>query len=119
MEASSDKDDGECGKENELLMYNETFEYLFNGCYPPDATIAENGVIRKRAKNFRIIDGVLHYKGKNGPRQVCVCSIILSYIRMNVCCCIFSYSMLQSIDSIAHGKGLETFFTPLCVLHRM
>ena len=73
MEAKSDKEDGDCGKENELLMYNETFEYLFNGCYLPDATKAEKGVIRKRAKNFRIIDGVLHYKGKNGPRQVRMC----------------------------------------------
>ena len=25
---------------------------------------------RKRAKNFQIVDGILHYKGKDGLRQV-------------------------------------------------
>ena len=52
-EAGSDKsDEGECNNEaerDEVLMYNETYNYLFNGCYPPDTTKVEKGVIRKRA----------------------------------------------------------------------
>ena len=44
--------------------------YLSQGSYPPGATKQDKCVIRKRSNNFQLIDGVLHYKGKGGLRQV-------------------------------------------------
>ena len=77
-DGSDESDKGEDGKEAaEILMYNETYEYLSNNCYPPNATKAEKGIIKKLAKNFRVINGILHYRGKNGPRQVCLSLICI------------------------------------------
>ena len=40
------------------------------GQYPPGSSKQGKCIIRKRAKNFQIVDGILHYKGKKGIRQV-------------------------------------------------
>ena len=53
--------DGETEQHSEeLRIYDEAESYLANGSYPVSAT--EKGVIRKRAKKFHLVDGVLHYK---------------------------------------------------------
>ena len=64
-----------------LLTLSEdvSHDYLANGTYPEEATKAVTGVIRKRAKKFQHVDGVLHYKetlktGRLRLRQVTYCS---------------------------------------------
>ena len=42
--------------------YDELQDYLASGRYPETAAKVEKGVIRKRANNFLLVDGVLHYK---------------------------------------------------------
>jgi hypothetical protein len=55
----------------ESAMYDEVCQYLLHGSYPGMATKQEKAVIRKRAKKFRVVDGILHYvDGKNGIRRV-------------------------------------------------
>ena len=66
----------------EIRSYDHRYEvqdYLANGVYPEEATKAVKGVIRKRAKKFQLVDGVLHYKktlktGRLRLRQVTYCS---------------------------------------------
>ena len=77
---------------NEETIYEEVHVYLSQGRYPLEATKQEKCTIRKRAKNFQLLDGVLHYKGKRGSlrqvssiatiflRVVVVSSYIVSYI---------------------------------------
>ena len=62
-----------------MTNYDQVQDYLANGTYPPGATKAEKGVIRKRAKKFQLVDGILHYKetlkaGQLRLRQVTHCS---------------------------------------------
>ena len=52
---------GEAERE-EIMNYNEVQDYLANGTYPEEATKVVKGVIRKRAKKFQLVYGVLHYK---------------------------------------------------------
>ena len=61
----------------ERKQYEELHSYLLREDYPPGATKAEKGVIRKRAKKFELVDGILHYRsvGKDGQsrlKEVCV-----------------------------------------------
>ena len=69
MEGDGDKTAME-GDEGDT--YNEIVMYLTRNEYPEGATKAEKGSIRKRAKKFRMVDGLLHYTGgKDGMlRQV-------------------------------------------------
>ena len=55
---------------SEETIYIECENYLGKRRYPAGASKLEKAVIRKRAKNFQIVDGILHYKGKDGLRQV-------------------------------------------------
>ena len=48
----------------EETVYSECENYLKKREYPTDATKLEKAVIQKRAKNFEIVDGILHYGGK-------------------------------------------------------
>ncbi len=61
----------------ERRQYEELQAYLLRADYPPGATKAEKGVIRKRSKRFVLVDGVLHYRsvGKDGQsrlKEVCM-----------------------------------------------
>ena len=60
-------------QKGEEVIYEEVHAYLSRGCYPLEATKQEKGIIRKRSKNYQLLEGVLHYKG-NGEslRQVCI-----------------------------------------------
>lgn len=51
-------------------VYEELQDYLGKGIYPAGSSKQDKCIIRKRARNFKLIDGVLHYQGKEGPRQV-------------------------------------------------
>ena len=51
---------------NEETIYKELHLYLSTSQYPPGSSKQEKCIIRKRAKNFKIVDGILHYKGKEG-----------------------------------------------------
>jgi len=55
--------------QNEETAYEEVHVYLSQGCYPLEAKKQEKCIIRKRAKNFQLLDGILHYKGKGGSLQ--------------------------------------------------
>ena len=55
---------------NEEAIYEELHLYLSMSQYPPGSSKQEKCIIRKRTKNFQIVDGILHYKGKEGIRQV-------------------------------------------------
>ena len=55
---------------SEETIYSECENHLGKRRYPAGASKLEKAVIRKRAKNFQIVDGILHYKGKDGLRQV-------------------------------------------------
>jgi len=52
---------GTADASDEIKVYDEVQDYLASR-YPETATKVEKGVIRKRAKNFLFVDGVLHYK---------------------------------------------------------
>ena len=58
-------------QKGEGTIYEEVHAYLSRGCYPLKATKQEKGIIRKRSKNYQLLEGVLHYK-ENGDslRQV-------------------------------------------------
>ena len=58
-------------QKDEEVIYDEVHAYLSQGLYPLEATKQEKSIIRKRSKNFSLLDGVLYYKGKGGSlRQV-------------------------------------------------
>ena len=66
---SSDPDEDKERAEKET--YDEVFEYLTKGTYPQHATKRDKGVLRRKAKSFQVVEGILHYKGKKGElRQV-------------------------------------------------
>ena len=56
----------------ELQTYAELHGYLSGKTYPVGCTKAEKAVIRKRAKHFELVAGVLHYrdKAKSDGRQL-------------------------------------------------
>ena len=54
--------EGETHGNVERKLHNELVSYLLKGEYPVGATKVEKGVIRKRAKKYNVIDGILHYK---------------------------------------------------------
>ena len=69
--ADTDTQDGKDGGEKEAETYENVFEYLTKGCYPQGASKAEKNVLRRMSKKFRVVDGILHYNGKEGQlRQV-------------------------------------------------
>ena len=69
MAESEVRTDREAEKD-EIKIYDEVYDYLFNSSYPEGASKAEKCVIRKRAKKFQLVDGVLHYKENvNGGHQ--------------------------------------------------
>lgn len=55
---------------SEETIYQECDNYLTDGQYPLGANKQEKAIIRKRAKHYQKVDGILHYKGKDGLRQV-------------------------------------------------
>ena len=62
--------------EDELKFYAELESYFMRGEYPSGATKVEKGIIRRRAKKFQLVDGVLHYKGAGGTLKkvrLCLC----------------------------------------------
>ena len=54
------------GEEGKLI--EQAFIKLTKGIYPEGSTKNEKRVIRKKAGTLDVIDGVLHYKKKNGKR---------------------------------------------------
>ena len=78
---TASKETSEGDKEREEETYDDISEYLTKGSYPEGATKRDKGVLRRKAKSFQVIDGILYYKGKKGElRQVlritiyCKCS---------------------------------------------
>ena len=68
-------------KATKIETYDDVSENLTKGSYPEDATNRDKGVLRRKAKSFQVVDGILHYEGKKGElRQVlritiyCKCS---------------------------------------------
>ena len=59
----------EAETDDEGCMYDVTLEYLVSGKYPKDATKQEKGVIRKRAKQYRVKDGQLFRVSKNKSKD--------------------------------------------------
>ena len=47
----------------EKTKFDEVHIYLLKGEYPTNSSKGEKLVIRRRAKDYRIIDGQLHYIG--------------------------------------------------------
>ena len=63
--------DGKDVEDKEATTYENVYEYLTKGCYPQGASKPEKCVLRRMSKNFQVVDGILHYKGKEGQlRQV-------------------------------------------------
>ena len=52
----------------EVKLIEQAFIKLTQGIYPEGSTKNEKRVIRKKASTLDVIDGVLHYKKKNGKR---------------------------------------------------
>ena len=48
-------------QKDEEVIYDEVHAYLSQGLYPLEATKQEKCIIRKRSKNFSLLDGVLYY----------------------------------------------------------
>ena len=65
---TAEKDNAAVVTDNEEAIYEELHLYLSVGQYPPGSSKQEKYIIRKRAKNFLIVDGILYYK--EGIRQV-------------------------------------------------
>ena len=53
-------------EEKDSTVYESIQCYLSKGSYPQNSTKAEKGVIRRWAKSFSLVDGILHYKGSKG-----------------------------------------------------
>ena len=83
--------------EAELQTYAELHSHLSCKTYPVGSSKAEKAVIRKRAKHFELVAGVLHYKDKaksdgcqclrqvyNLFGSVCILLIAIVYISMQV-----------------------------------
>ena len=67
---TQDGKDREERGEKEAETYENVFEYLTKGCYPQGGSKAEKSVVRRMSKNFQVVGGILHYKGKGQLRQV-------------------------------------------------
>ena len=81
-----EKRDEKCTKENENVAEEEDTDirrnlrrpsmrsytaYISQSLYPLESTKQEKCIFRKRSKNFQLVYGVLHYKGRGGSfRQV-------------------------------------------------
>ena len=86
--AEDEEGDREATRLNEILdepnqdadgaekeTYDGIFQYLSTGSYPQGTTKAEKGVLRRRAKSFQVVDGILHYKGKKGELKQVLCLV--------------------------------------------
>ena len=62
--AQEDADD------QEFRIYEELHRYLSAKAYPIGCTKAERAVIRKRAKMFELVGGVLHYKDERDGESI-------------------------------------------------
>ena len=67
---------GEEGVEKEAETYENVFEYLTKGCYPQGASKAEKSILRRMSKKFQVVDGILHYKGKEGQLRQVKCRLL-------------------------------------------
>ena len=57
------------GKEaQEKRIYDEVHEYLTKNTYSTSATKAEKATVRRRAKNFQVLDGILYYTGRDAKK---------------------------------------------------
>ncbi len=56
--------DAEDDCHDEQKIYDEVYAYLTSSRYPENATKADKATIRKRAKKFQVVDGILHYTSK-------------------------------------------------------
>ena len=69
-------------KEDEQRKFVEVQEYLVKGEYPAGSTKSEKLVVRRRAKDYQIVDGQLHYVGhlkgskleEDPTKRVCSCT---------------------------------------------
>ena len=73
---TQDGKDGEEGVEKEAETYENVFEYLTKGCYPQGASKAEKSILRRMSKKFQVVDGILHYKGKEGQLRQVKCRLL-------------------------------------------
>ena len=73
---TQDGKDGEEGVEKEAETYENVFEYLTKGCYPQGASKAEKSILRRMLKKFQVVDGILHYKGKEGQLRQVKCRLL-------------------------------------------
>lgn len=73
---TQDGKDGEEGGEKEAETYENVFEYLTKGCYPQGASKAEKSILRRMSKKFQVVDGILHYKGKEGQLRQVKCRLL-------------------------------------------
>ena len=73
---TQDGKDGEEGVEKEAETYENVFEYLTKGCYPQGASKAEKSILRRMSKKFQVVDGILHYKGKEGQLRQVNCRLL-------------------------------------------
>ena len=105
---------------DEIKVYDEVQDYLASGRYPETATKVEKGVIRKRAKKFLLVDGVLHYKqsvkgGEQRLRQVRVNNLHChgriqgerSYLMILHCVTMYYLSCQVIRDRVAKTRILE------------
>ena len=105
---------------SEIKVYDEVQDYLASGRYPETATKVEKGVIRKRAKKFLLVDGVLHYKqsvkgGEQRLRQVRVNNLHChgriqgerSYLMILHCVTMYYLSCQVIRDRVAKTRILE------------
>ena len=96
--SASELDGAKCA--DEIRTYNEVHAYLANKTYPVNTTKAEKGVIRKRSKNFSIIEGVLHYSGKSGLRQVRPCISIIMLCHLLISSCMQVLTIVQVVTEL-------------------
>lgn len=73
---TQDGKDGEEGVEKEAETYENVFEYLTKGCYPQGASKSEKSILRRMSKKFQVVDGILHYKGKEGQLRQVKCRLL-------------------------------------------
>ena len=53
----------------EKMVYDEVHEYLTKSTYSVSATKVEKATVRRRAKNFQVLDGILYYTGPKGDAK--------------------------------------------------
>ena len=92
--ADADTHDGKDGGEKEAETYENVFEYLTKGCYPQGASKADKSVLRRMSKKFQVMDGILHYSGKEGQLRQVNCRL-LSWKVVG-----FSFSMVDFVHQL-------------------